>query len=591
MNLNNKGQIKYALGLIKKYSCKYLIISVILSLLETVMPIINVYGLKIIIDSVETGKQFTEILKILILFFILMSLSFVFSSWYKKYYSPVEEKRIRGRLRENFYSIASNIDLKHYDDKDFYNKYVKALSEMDRRILSIIDNICNLVASVSCLITVVVLAASMDVLVIVFSITSVALNILLSIFTQNIGYHENNESTMPERKIQYVNNIFFQRQYAKEIRLFSLKGNLKKIFSDSNDNSIAITRKYVGKNMMLNLFSGLVNTSFIIGTLFYLAFRATYGFISIGDFAALLTASQSFNGQLESLFGVIPRIRENSLYIGYLREFSNYQSIIEKKTDGVSMPYGKPPKIEIHNISFGYPNSDNKVINSVDLTVNSGEIVAIVGENGVGKSTILKLLLRLYDVDDGSIKYDNIPITEYDIKSLRANIGVVFQDFQHYSMTIRDNLRCSNESDISDEDIYETLQIVGMEKRIRELPHGLDTTISKEFDSEGVEFSGGEYQKLALARAMIFKQGLVVFDEPSSALDPNSEKNFVNSLRNLCKDRTALLVSHRLAISRFADKIAVVEAGRIVEYGSHDELIKLSGKYAEMFNNQAEDYR
>lgn len=588
--LINKGNFRYSIKLIKKFGSRYLGVSLFLSMFEMVLPIVNVYGLKVVIDSVESGKSFTETFQFLMILFSIMLLAYVFSCWYKERYSPIEIKKIRGKLREYFYSIASNIDLAYYDNTNFYNKYVKALSEMENRFFAVIDNLCSIVGSVSCLITVVALAISMDWVVLLFSCFSLAFNIGFSILGQNVKYAEDNENVLPERKMQYVNRIYFLNQFAKEIRIFSLSGYLKKILSDSNNQSIKVTKKYSGKHMIIALLSSFVSVVYIIGIMIYLSYRASYGYISVGDFAALLTASQSFNAQFESLFECIPKMRENVMYMGYLRDFSNNQSVIESKLHGESMSYGQSPMVEISNVSFSYPDTEKKVIDKINLTIHEKEIVAIVGENGVGKSTLLKLLLRLYDVDEGVIKYNGIPITEYNIKSLRDNVGVVFQDLQHYSMSIRENL-CLYRENVSDDEIHSALKQVDIEKKVRDFPQGLNTVIGREFDADGVEFSGGEYQKLALARAIIYNQGMVMLDEPSSALDPNSETKFIDNLRMLCKNRTAIIVSHRLSMTRFADKIVVIDNGRIVETGSHEDLMKFKGKYATMFENQAKDYK
>lgn len=590
MVANNKGNFRYSIALIWKFAKRYLFVSLLLSMFEMVLPIVNVYGLKIVIDSVESGKSFAVIFEFLMALFLLMLSAYVFSNWYKNRYSPIETKKIRGKLREHFYSIASNIDLEYYDNTDFYNKYVKALSEMEGRLFAVVGNLCNIVGSVSCLITVVTLAISMDGIVLLFSFFSLIFNIGFSIFEQNVRYAEDRENVLPERKMQYVNRIYFLNQFAKDIRIFSLGGYLNKILNDSNEQSITVTKKYSRKHMAIALLSSAVSVVYIIGIMLYLAYRASSEQISVGDFAALLTASQSFNAQFESLFDCIPKMRENAMYMGYARDFSSNQSVIESKLYGESMHYGESPKIELIDVSFSYPNTDTKVLEKISLTIHENEIVAIVGENGVGKSTLLKLLLRLYDVDDGEIKYNGIPISEYDVRTLRDNIGVVFQDLQHYCMSIRENL-CLYRENISDDEIYSALNQVKLKEKIKDFPQGLNTAIGREFDSDGVEFSGGEYQKLALARAIIYNQGLVMLDEPSSALDPNAEKNFVDNLRTLCKKRTAIIVSHRLSITRFADKIAVIDNGKIVEVGSHEELMKLNGKYATMFENQAQDYK
>ena len=587
---SGKGNVIYSLKLINRFARRYLIISLFLSIFEMVLPIVNVYGLKVVIDSVESGKSFAETLRFLMILFAILLSSYVVSSLYKKRYRPIEVKKIRGRLREYFYSIASSVDLEYYDNTDFYNKYVKALSEMEGRIFGLISIMCNIVGSVSCLVTVVALAISMDWFVLLISFISIVFSVGFSILGQNVKFAEDNESILPERRMQYVDRVYFLSQFAKEIRIFTLGGYLKRILNDSNSQSIEVTKKYSGKQTAITLMSSAVSVLYIIGIMVYLSYRASRGYISVGDFAALLTASQSFNAQFESLFDCIPKIHENAMYMGYIREFSDSRSAIEDKLQGESMSYGRSPKIEIENVSFSYPGTDKKVIDNISLTVNEGEAVAVVGENGVGKSTLLKLLLRLYDVDEGVIRYNGTPVSDYNIKSLRGNIGVVFQDLQHYSMSVRENL-CLCKENISDDEIYSALRQVGMEEKIKSFPKGLDTVIGREFDPEGVEFSGGEYQKLSLARAIRDNQGLVILDEPSSALDPISEAKFRDNLRVLCKDRTAVIVSHRLALTRSADKIVVVDGGRIVESGSHDQLMQLKGKYAEMFENQAKDYQ
>lgn len=588
--MSNKGNVIYSIKLIKKFASCYLGVSLFLSIFEMVLPIVNIYGLKVVIDSVECGKSFGEVFQFLMILFFVMLSAYVFSSWYKKCYNPIEIKRIRGKLREYFYSIASSIDLQYYDDTSFYNKYVKALSEMESRLFALIDDLCSIVGSASCLITVIILAISMDWVVLLFSCFSILLNIGLSICGQKVRYAEDNENVLPERKMQYVNRIYFLVQFAKEVRIFSLSKYLKNILIESNNESIDVTKKYSGKQVIIALVASSLNIVYIIGIMIYLSYRAIHGYISIGDFAALLTASQSFNTQFESLFDCIPRIYENALYMGYLKDFSNSQSVIECNLHGAFMSYSQPPMVELENVSFSYPNTHIKVIDKINLAICQQEIVVLVGENGAGKSTLLKLLLRLYDVDEGVIKYNGIPITEYNIKSLRENIGVVFQDLQHYAMSIRENLCLCRES-ISDDEIFAALEQVDLEKKIRALPKGLDTIIGREFDPNGVEFSGGEYQKLALARAIIYKQGIVMFDEPSSALDPHSERIFMDNLRALCKNRTSIIVSHRLSMTKFADKIIVIDNGRIVEIGSHEELMRAKGRYATMFENQAKDYK
>ena len=463
------------------------------------------------------------------------------------------------------------------------------LSEAEGRIFRLIDDLAGIVGIISCLITVILLAVSMNWWVLLFSALFIIANITLSIVAQNISFQEANESVVSQRQMSYVDRFFFLYQYAKEVRSYSLKYPLMQRLQKAGQNKIRVIKKYSIKQTIITLAMSGCNILYILGIMTFLAYNAVSGTISVGDFAALLTASQSFNGQVESLFSIIPKVRENVLYISFLKEFMDNPSSIEKKQDGVYMPFGQAATIEFENTRFQYPNTNNEVISGISEVVHRGEVVVVVGENGVGKSTLLKLLLRLYDVTDGSIRYNGVPITEYNISSLRSNIGIVFQDFQHYAMTIRENL-CFGDCKLSDQELYNALRKVGLEEKIRELPNGLDSMISCEFDENGVEFSGGEYQKLALARVLILKQGIIIFDEPSSSLDPNSEKQFFDDIKDLCSERTAIIVSHRLSVAKYSDRIFLLKNGVIFEKGTHSELMKLNNEYATMFNNQAENY-
>lgn len=578
----------YAIKLLKKFGIGYTAVSILLSAFEMVIPIVNIYGLKVLLDSIEQGKSFGSIMRFIGFLFLLMGVSYIFSTWFKKYYSPVQVQKIRLNMRRYFYAQAAKTDLKYYDDTNYYNKYVKALSEGENRLFQLIKYMANLVGTISSLIAIVTLAISMDYMILVFSIVSVAISILLSMAGQNYSIKENNEAVSSRRRFDYVNRIFYQRQYAKEIRSYSLKDNLGRLLEKAGKENIAVIEKYVGKQSLLMLLMSFCNITYLLGMMAYLSFRAIGGAISVGDFAALLTAAQNFNSQLEELFNVIPNIRETVIYIGFLREFENNQSEIETKTDGYEMEYGAPAAIQLEGVGFRYPNTQSDILHGINEQIQKEEVIAVVGENGVGKSTLLKLLLRLYDTTEGEIKYNGIPIREYNVASLRRNIGIVFQDFQHYAMTIRENL-CFNQQGISDEEIYQVLSKVGMGQKVKKLPLGLDTMVSYEFDQNGVEFSGGEYQKLALARAILLKQGMVILDEPSSSFDPNSEKQFFDNMKQLCKGKTAIIVSHRLAAAKFADRILLIKDGRIAESGTHSELMALGGEYSVMYKNQMEN--
>lgn len=579
----------FAFKLLKKFALKYLISSMLLSVFELVTPIINIYGLKVILDSIQQGKSFEDIMLFILLLFALMIIAYSLSIWYKKWYSPIQVQKISIEMKKFFYEKASQTDLKFFDDTNYYNTYVKALSESENRLFSLINDLSDFIGTISCLITVITLAISMDFLILLFSIFSIILSVILSIITQNFSIKEFDEKVESKRKFEYVDRIFYLYQYAKEVRSFTLKKNLFKMLDNASNTSINVIRRYIPNQVFLSAIKSLCDIIYILGMMMYLTYKTIIGVISIGDFAALLTASQAFSNQAVNLFNIIPKIRENLIHIGYLHEFVNNTSIIESKIGGYLMPFGEAAEIKINNLSFSYANSTNTILYNINETINRGEFIAIVGENGVGKSTLLKLLLRLYDTSEGEIEYNGINIKDYDLTSLRNNIGIVFQDFQHYALTIRENL-CFGDQFLDDNILLDVLEKVGLKKRVENLPNGLNTIIGYEFDQNGVEFSGGELQRLALARAILLKQGIIIMDEPSSSLDPNSEKNFFDNIKDLCVGKTAIIVTHRLAVARYADKIILIKNGIILERGSHEELMELNGEYSEMFKKQAKHF-
>jgi len=307
---------------------------------------------------------------------------------------------------------------------------------------------------------------------------------------------------------------------------------------------------------------------------------------------ALFNATERLFFTLIGITGLIPGLAADSLYTGRLRKFLEYRSAM--KSGNLPVPQ-HPCTIEFVNVSFAY--DDEPVLRNVSLTIRPGEKIAIVGYNGAGKTTLVKLLMRLYDPTEGEIRLNGVDIREYDLDRYRSKIGAVFQDYQIFAATLHDNVAMDPVYEGREDVVKETAQ--KERERVKAAlaqsgftnPIPLETPLTKEFMDNGVDLSGGEAQKVAIARAFFKSADIMVFDEPSSALDPISEYNIYNAMYNASEGKTVIFISHRLSSTRMADMIYMFENGRIIEAGDHDTLMILNGRYAEMFNMQAERYR
>lgn len=330
----------------------------------------------------------------------------------------------------------------------------------------------------------------------------------------------------------------------------------------------------------------------IIGVSLYLIWRIYNGFLGPGDFFALFIATMQFSAQLQSLLSGFTEFYDHSMYINNLKEVLDYKQVIEGKEITKKEVEVKGLKdICIKNVKFRYAGQDEYTLKGININIESGQKIALVGRNGAGKSTFVKLLVRLYDPSNGELLLDGKNFTEYDVRFLRSNFGLIFQDFQYYAASIAGNVLLKKVSDPADEKIViVALEKSGLMDKVLTLKNGIHTMVSKEFDDDGIMLSGGELQKLALARVFAKDSNIIILDEPSSALDPVSEHNLYKNVMELADNKTVIFISHRLSTTKMADRIFFFENGMITEEGTHEELMLIGGKYAEMFNLQASKY-
>lgn len=377
-------------------------------------------------------------------------------------------------------------------------------------------------------------------------------------------------------------------RYGKDIRLYGAAGMMTEKASQQINRLNDYWKKINDKKFLLNILDIIVTAARDFGTYLYLGFLAITGKITIGTFSQLLTAGGSLNAALQGMVFGFQDIVKRSSYAYEIVKFMEYPPYMEKGSRRIGDP-ASGHTIEFRNVSFSYPGTNVQVLKNTSITLKSGERLSVVGLNGAGKTTFIKLLCRLYDVTEGEILLDGVNIREYDYEEYMKLFSVVFQDFRLLAFSVRDNVFLGNEE--PSETMDGLLEKVGLSEKIASLPNGADTMMFKQFDKEGVELSGGEQQKLAIARALYKDAPVVILDEPTAALDPVAEYEIYKRFDELVGGKTAVYISHRLSSCKFCDKIAVFSEGTVKEYGTHEQLLRLKdGIYAEMFKAQAQYY-
>lgn len=585
--------INYIIRLIANASKCYIIISLMLAFAALIDTIVGTWFSKIVFDGMSIHKPYRSLLLAIMLIFSMSLLVTLFRTIYYHKYQPKEKTRIIGFMRSYIYEKISKLDIFSFENPEFYSEYTRALSEADNRAFAVIDSLSQLLYTIISIVTITAIIVCLEPVLIVFAFIGAFATMFIVRKVAVLRYDYNQGMTCYEQKMSYVNRVFYEHQYVKDMRMNQLYSYFLEFYKSVVENRIVYIKQKSNRITFWEFISGIINLVMQILMTVYLTWQVYNDRISIGDYAALLNGTFTFMFQLQGMVKLIPAFFEHSLYINNLRKIIDAPLFIEKDT-GLMISPQEPLTIEFDHVSFSYPFSDKLVLNDVSMLFNAGTKTAIVGHNGAGKTTIIKLLLRFYDVDLGEIRINGINIKEYNASSLRKAIGTVFQDSPIYAVPVIDFLlaRRYTESD-DDKKVVDILNQTGIYKRLvgqRTFSNIIYTQITKEFDENGYNFSGGEQQKLLIARALLKNVHTYIFDEASASLDPLSELDINEKLLSLGNDKTVILISHRLSTTKDVDIIYNLDNGRVIEVGCHDELIKKGGKYADMYNAQAKSY-
>ncbi|MBP5669181.1 MAG: ABC transporter ATP-binding protein, partial [Lachnospiraceae bacterium] len=528
-----------------------------------------------VLEAAEFGYPFERVATVILLLAALITIGMFFTVYQSSYVAPMEEPKVREKIKMMLYEKARDMDLECYDDPEFYNRQVLAISQIDEQIGRVIRFMIDTLSGLAAFVTTAIYFIYKDKAAILFAVGAFVLSLIFEQLYNKQNYLVKIESIASSRKRDYVKRIYYLNDYAKEIRLNpNVSDILIDRFEKANDEVYAIEKKYAMKKWFFGFMRRYIANSFVADVLFigYLVYQAAVlHSISFSTVAILYGSYGRLKNSMRVFSETYPFACETSLYVSKIREFLNYEPKIVSKENLV--PTYDAKEIELDKVSFAYGKNQEMLIKNLDLHVKPGEKIALVGYNGAGKTTLVKLLMRLYDTKGGVIKVDGRDIKEYDAKKYRETIGTVFQDFQIFAGTVKENVVLDVADQVEEDGIRKALSESGLLERIGKFEKGLDTELTTEFSKEGVNLSGGESQKLAISRVFYKNAGLMILDEPSSALDPIAEYQLNHAMLEATGDKTVIFISHRLSTTRIADRIIMLEKGSIVEQGTHEELL------------------
>ena len=417
----------------------------------------------------------------------------------------------------------------------------------------------------------------------------IVLVLVIEIYKSKAVYKRDLEMTGNNRTKAYIQRTVFLKDFSKDMRTSNIFSVMMKRFEKAVDDNIVILKSYGVKLFLYSIVSSLFSEFIpIIGTYAYAGYKFVKGgSMTVSGFSVVVSSISTVREATLDIAEAFDEMTQMALYFQNLKDFFDFEPSIK---DG-NIQAGEFESLEFRNVTFRYPSAKKNTLENISFKINRGETVAVVGINGAGKSTAVKLMLRFYDVTDGEILYNGVNIKDYTLSSLRSSFATVFQDYKNFAISVYENVMCHECTDWDKQKAQTALKQAGVWKKTQSLPNGGDTVLTREFDEDGAGFSGGENQKVSTARLFASDYEIAILDEPSSALDPVAEYEMYENLIAATKGKTVIYISHRLSSAALSDRVLVIGDGKIIESGTHEELMERKGKYCEMFTLQASAYR
>ncbi len=500
-------------------------------------------------------------------------------------------RRVQLEAERRLLTKASKVDVGHFDNSDWHDRLARAKRDVSWRPGDLTWSVLGLSGNIVTIVLMTSLLASLHWILVVLALAAALLSLALERRVTSKMYEFFYKETPEEREREYLGDLLVQPRTTKEIRAYVLADYLLGRHRDLSELLFAKREQMYRSGTRISLLTGLVTGTTLALAYVFLAVKGAAGGISPGGVVLVIGAFTAVSGTLGQVSSTFVAVDQHTTFLEDYFSFLSIEPLVATPSQPRALPAALADGIEFDDVSFSYPGGTGPAVEGLSLHVRSGELMALVGENGAGKSTLVKLLLRFYDADRGAVRVGGVDLKDVDPEALRSRIGVLFQDYASYELSVRENVKMGRPGgEADDARVLDALRNSRSEWLVKKMPNGLDSKVGRLFEG-GHDLSGGEWQRLALARIMYRDADIWILDEPTSSLDPEAEAAIFAELKENLKGRIGIVISHRFSTVRIADRIAVVADGRITELGTHDELLAANGRYAMLFELQAAGYR
>lgn len=589
-----RRNLRYAMSLAWAASPRSLIRYTVLGMFNAVMPPISVYLGAVLVNKIAEASlhpmKIDDVIYIVIGLWVTFVVQRAVGS-YIGYGRNLYVRRVELEAEMRLLEKASKVDLGHFDNSDWHDRLARAKRDVNWRPGDLTWSVLGLSGNIVTIILMAGLLASLHYILMIFALGAAFLSLALESRVTSKLYKYFYKETPEERERQYMGDLLVQPRNTKEIRAFVLADYLLGRHRRLSEYLLKQREKMYRLGSRMSLITGFVTGTILALAYVFVAVKGIHGTIKPGAVVLVIGAFTSVSGTLGNISSTFVAVDQHTTFLEDYFSFLSIETLLPVPAKPQTIPEGPVDGIDFENITFTYPGGTEPAVKNLNLHIKKGELMALVGENGAGKSTLIKLLLRFYDVQEGEVKVSSINVKEMEPQHLRDRIGVLFQDYATYELTVRENVLMGRPNGVEDDSkVMKALQDSRSEWLIKKMPKGLDSKVGRLFEG-GHDLSGGEWQRLALARIMYRNADIWILDEPTSSLDPEAEAGIFAELKENLKGRIGIVISHRFSTVRIADRIAVIDDGKVTELGTHEELVAAGKMYARLFELQASGYR